>query len=77
MGEELKQKGRVTVSFSRKYSIAAYETLDLHVGLAEDIREQETSSQAFERVNKEVQAFFEKLCGKIEGERKSKGGRKP
>lgn len=65
---------RVQVSYSRKYNVAQYESLDVHVGLADDCKTDESISEAFDRVITETEEQFEKLCGKIEGNKK--GGKK-
>lgn len=68
-------RDRITVSFSRKYNVAQYESLDIHVGLGADKLPSESIQDAFKRVESTVEAEFQKLCGKLEGSRKAKGGK--
>lgn len=65
---------RVRVSFSRKYNVAQYESLDVHVGAEDDCKPDEDINAGFDRVIEDVQAKFEELCGKIEGNKK--GGKR-
>ena len=67
-------RDRVTVSFTRKYALKQYESLDLFVGLGSDKRAEESTEEAFVRVEETVQQEFEKLCGKIEGQKENKNG---
>ena len=67
---QITQRARVTVSFSRKYNVAQYESLDVHVGLSKDQDADEDLDQLFDNVEDIVQEEFEKLCRKIEGSKK-------
>ena len=60
-------RDRVTVSFSRKYNVAQYESVDIHIGLSSDRKSGEEISQTFDRVEQVVDSEFEKLCTQVEG----------
>lgn len=58
------QKSRVTFSMSRKYNVARYESVDLHVGLSTDV--DGSIEDAFKKVEKQVGQEFTKLCDLLE-----------
>lgn len=68
-------QARPYVSFTRKYNLGNYQSMDVSVGLADDCVEGETTDEAITRVAEEVQEQFERLCAKIEG-KTAKGGKK-
>lgn len=63
-------RDRVTVSWTRKYNIAKFESVDLHIGLSSDKKADETIEEAFDRVEKTTQEEFEKLCLHVEKKHK-------
>ena len=60
-------KDRVQVSLTRKFNVAQYESLDIHVGLSSDRQEDETLQQAWARTEKSVYTEFMRLVGLYEG----------
>jgi hypothetical protein len=70
-------QARPYVSFTRKYNLGNYQSMDISVGLSDDCSEEneETPQEGIQRVAKLVQAEFEALCEKIEGRQKT-GGKK-
>ena len=59
-------RDRVTVTFTRKYNVAKFESIDLHVGYSSDKQADETVAEAFERIEAQTQEEFEKLCNQVE-----------
>ena len=67
-------QARPYVSFTRKYNLGNYQSMDVSVGLSDDCTEAETAEDGIKRVAEVVQEQFERLCEKIEGNQK--GGKK-
>jgi hypothetical protein len=65
-------KDRVTIEAIRTYNVAQYEKVEFVVGLASDKRNDETTEEAFGRVEKLVLDEFEDLCSRVEGKHKTK-----
>jgi len=65
-------QARPYVSFTRKYNLGKYQSMDVSVGLSDDCGSNESPEDGFERVSATVQEQFERLCEKIEGNQKKK-----
>lgn len=65
-------QARPYVSFTRKYNLGGYESMDVSVGLSDDCTADETAEDGLLRVSDLVQEQFEELCAKIEGDKKEK-----
>lgn len=58
---------RVNVKFARTYNVAKYESVELVIGLEDDVKTSETVQDAFKRVRSVCQGEFETICKQIEG----------
>ncbi len=59
-------RDRVSISFTRKYNVAKFESIDLHVGLSSDKNSNEELTECFTRVTELVQSEFDALCTQLE-----------
>ena len=67
-------RARITVSMTRKFSVKQYESLDLHMGMSDDVAPGETHAAAWKRIEGQVYKEFAGLIRLYEDNKLDIGG---
>ena len=59
------KNGSVAIAITRKYNVARYETVDVHVSVTTSIEEGETQEEATSRVYSQLKIDAEKMCEEV------------
>lgn len=69
------EPARISVSFTRKFNVAQYESLDIHVGMSDNVKPEEERLDAWRRIQGEVYLEFSKLINLLENKKLKIGGK--
>lgn len=75
MGQVIRTKDRIHVSYDRKINVGNYESVGVGVGYSTDIKKGETPDQACDRAEALAAKKLTEFCEPIEGKRSKKGGK--
>lgn len=67
MGQVIRQKDRVFVSYDRKINLGNYESVGISAGYTTDVKSGESVDEAFTRCDDKATEQFERLCKPFEG----------